>query len=292
MKVLVTTYPFNASFPEDCEVVFNTKGMKYTQEEIQDILQKENPDIIIAGTEKYTSAEFDMCPNLKVISRVGIGTSSIDLDECKKREIKVRNTPDAPTNAVVELTLSLILSSLKKLNSQKMWDKVIGKELNDCTVGIVGYGRIGKKVYDLCEAFGANVMVYDPYVKGELSDSFLLNHFQIKLDKLYSKSDIISFHTSLIDKKITHTELNKMKDDVILINTSRGNLLDENDLYKWLKSHPQASAALDVFENEPYVNGDLCKLDNIILTPHIGSYTTKARKLMEKESVQNIKTEL
>lgn len=282
MKVLVTTYPFNASFPEDCEVVFNTKGMKYTQEEIQDILQKENPDIIIAGTEKYTSAEFDMCPNLKVISRVGIGTSSIDLDECKKRGIKVRNTPDAPTNAVVELTLSLILSSLKKLNSQKMWDKVIGKELNDCTIGIVGYGRIGKKVYDLCEAFGANVMIYDPYVyKGHSS-----------LDKLYSKSDIISFHTSLIDKKITHTELNKMKDDVILINTSRGNLLDENDLYKWLKSHPQASAALDVFENEPYVNGDLCKLDNIILTPHIGSYTTKARKLMEKESVQNIKTEL
>lgn len=282
MKILVTTYPFNASFPEDYEVVFNTKGMKYTQEEIQDILQKENPDIIIAGTEKYTSAEFDICPNLKIISRVGIGTSSIDLDECKKRGIKVRNTPDAPTNAVVELTLSLILSSLKKLNSQKMWDKIIGKELNDCTIGIVGYGRIGKKVYDLCEAFGANIMIYDPYVyKGHSS-----------LDELYSKSDIISFHTSLIDKKITHTELNKMKDDVILINTSRGNLLDENDLYKWLKSHPQASAALDVFENEPYVNGDLCKLDNIILTPHIGSYTTKARKLMEKESVQNIKTEL
>jgi len=282
MKILVTTYPFNASFPEDCEVVFNTKGMKYTQEEIQDILQKENPDIIIAGTEKYTSAEFDIYPNLKIISRVGIGTSSIDLDECKKRGIKVRNTPDAPTNAVVELTLSLILSSLKKLNSQKMWDKIIGKELNDCTIGIVGYGRIGKKVYDLCEAFGANVMIYDPYVyKGHSS-----------LDELYSKSDIISFHTSLIDKKITHTELNKMKDDVILINTSRGNLLDENDLYTWLKSHPQASAALDVFENEPYVNGDLCKLDNIILTPHIGSYTTKARKLMEKESVQNIKTEL
>jgi len=282
MKILVTTYPFNASFPKDYEVVFNTKGMKYTQEEIQDILQKENPDIIIAGTEKYTSAEFDICPNLKIISRVGIGTSSIDLDECKKRGIKVRNTPDAPTNAVVELTLSLILSSLKKLNSQKMWDKIIGKELNDCTIGIVGYGRIGKKVYDLCEAFGANIMIYDPYVyKGHSS-----------LDELYSKSDIISFHTSLIDKKITHTELNKMKDDVILINTSRGNLLDENDLYTWLKSHPQASAALDVFENEPYVNGDLCKLDNIILTPHIGSYTTKARKLMEKESVQNIKEEL
>ena len=112
----------------------------------------------------------------------------------------------------------------------------------------------------------------------------------VKLDELYSRCDIISFHTPTLDNTITYSELDKMKKDVILINTSRGTLFNEDDLYRWLKTNTSASAAIDVFENEPYVNGDLCKLDNVFLTPHIGSYTSNAREKMESEALKNVET--
>jgi len=279
VKIVITTYPFS-QIVSNCNVVYNTKKMKYSQSEIRDVISKENPDVIIAGTERYSSDELDMCPNLKLISRVGVGVSSIDLGECKRRNIEVRNTPDAPTNSVVELTLSFILTLTKKLHLQKMWNKTIGKELNECVVGIVGYGRIGKKVAEKLQVFNPKEILINDIL---LQDS-------VKLDELCSRCDIISFHTPTLDNTITYSELDKMKKDVILINTSRGTLFNEDDLYRWLKTNTSASAAIDVFENEPYVNGDLCKLDNVFLTPHIGSYTSNAREKMESEALKNVET--
>ena len=116
MKVLVTTHPFTVPVDGFNNVTYNTKKMKYTQREILSLLKKVNPEIIIAGTENYGKQELDLCSNLKLISRVGIGVSSINLQECKKRNIKVYNTPDAPTNAVAELTIAFILSALRLHN--------------------------------------------------------------------------------------------------------------------------------------------------------------------------------
>ena len=277
MKIVITTYPFS-QIVSNCNVVYNTKKMKYSQSEIRDVISKENPDVIIAGTERYSSVELDMCSNLKLISRVGVGVSSIDLDECKRRNIEIRNTPDAPTNSVVELTLSFILTLIKKLHLQEMWDKTIGKELNECVIGIVGYGRIGKKVAEKLQVFNPKEILINDIL---LKDS-------VKLDELYLRCDIISFHTPTLDNIITYLELDKMKKDVMLVNTSRGTLFNEDDLYRWLKTNTSASAAIDVFENEPYINGDLCKLDNVFLTPHIGSYTSNARKKMETEALKNV----
>lgn len=276
-KVLVTTYPFDVEI-DGCEVFYNTKKSKYTQEEIQQRLSEVNPDIVIAGTEKYTSTEFDLAPNLKVISRVGIGTSSIDLNECENRGIKVENTPDAPTNAVVELTITHILYLLKKIHKQEMWKKTMGKELSDCVVGIVGYGRIGKRVCEIVKAFGSNTIIYDPILSNGIT-----------LESLYTHSDIITFHTPFLDSPIGRDELETMRDDVVLVNTSRGTLFNEKELYEVLSERPNMSMGIDVYENEPYTEGDLLKLDNVLLTPHIGSFTSKARTDMEIESVSNIK---
>ena len=277
MKVLVTTYPFNASI-YGCEVFYNTKKSKYTQEEIRERLKEVNPDIVIAGTEKYTSTEFDLCPNLKVISRVGIGTSSIDMSEAKSRGIIIHNTPDSPTNAVVELTITHILYLLKKIHKQEMWKKVMGKEVNECKVGIVGYGRIGQKVSKILDSMGAEILAYDP----KLGNTF-------NIEKVYKECDIITFHTPVLEKKIGRKELEMMKDDVILVNTSRGTLFNEEELYQVLSENPQMSMGIDVYETEPYTDGNLLSLDNVLLTPHIGSFTSKARKEMEKESVKNIR---
>ena len=277
MKVLVTTYPFNSPI-EGCEVFYNTKKSKYTQEEIRERLKEVNPDIVIAGTEKYTSTEFDLSPNLKVISRVGIGTSSIDINEATSRGIQIHNTPDSPTNAVVELTITHILYLLKKIHKQEMWKKVMGKEIKECKIGIVGFGRIGKELLlKLLPFKPKEIQLYDKYT---IEDN--------DLERLYKECDIITFHTPTLDKKIGREELKMMKDDVILINTARGNLFNEQELYEVLSERPNMTMGIDVYETEPYTNGDLLKLDNVLLTPHIGSYTSKAREDMEKESVENI----
>ena len=278
MKVLVTTYPFNAPIVGASEVIYNTKKSKYTQEEIRNLISEKNPDIIIAGTEKYTSSEFDLAPNLKVISRVGIGTSSIDLEEAKNRGIIIHNTPDAPTNAVVELTITHILYLLKNIHKQEMWKKTMGKELNECKIGIIGYGRIGQRVGTILESLGGVICPYDIRFKNKLT-----------LEELYAECDIITFHTPFLDKKIGKSELKSMKDDVILINTSRGTLFNEAELYEVLSENPNMRMGIDVYENEPYTSGDLLELDNVLLTPHIGSFTSKARSEMEMESVENIK---
>lgn len=289
MKVLVTTYPFNVPI-HDCEVFYNTKKSKYTQEEIRERIKEVKPDIIIAGTEKYTSTEFDLCPNLKVISRVGIGTSSIDINEANLREIIIHNTPDSPTNAVVELTITHILYLLKKIHKQEMWKKVIGKEVSECKVGIIGYGRIGEKVDKILNTMGADTIVYDPKTF-HIPEDWNYNHSPtlFYIEKIYKECDIITFHTPVLENKIGKKQLEMMKDDVILINTSRGTLFNEEELYDVLSKNPQMSMGIDVYETEPYIDGNLLSLDNVLLTPHIGSFTSKARKEMEKESVNNIK---
>ena len=143
---------------------------------------------------------------------------------------------------------------------------------------IIGHGKIGKNVVEKIKIFNPKkILINDIAIKNS-----------VNLEEIFYLSDVISFHTPNLDKKITFSDLEKMKKDVCIINTSRGNLFNEKDLYEWLKVNPMASAAIDVFENEPYINGDLCKLDNVFLTPHIGSYTNAARNLMEKEAVKNV----
>ena len=203
----------------------------------------------------------------------------------KELEIIVLNTPDAPTKAVAELTIAHILGLLRHLSQADrqirngIWKGLMGSLLETKTVGIVGFGRIGKRVATLLSAFGASVLISDAQVKS--------GDFQnVGLDELCTRSDIVSLHLPyseathhIIDEK----RINLMKKGSFIVNISRGGLVDEAMLLVALKSGHLAGAALDCFEQEPY-EGELRNLENVQITAHMGSYARETRDLMEQEA--------
>lgn len=300
MNVLITTYPFDENNEYlslikkyGGKIYFNPYKRKMKPHELKKELETINPEIIIAGTEKYDSNILDICDNLKVISRVGIGMDSIDIKECKKRGIKVYNTPDAPSNAVSELTICQIISALRRTHDFNKgirlgeWNRHIGKEIKNCTIGIIGCGRIGRLTIKKLKAFSPKKIYINDINKNKEN---IDNCTPASKEKILKESDIISIHIPLdFENKdyICKEELSKLKKDCVLINTSRGGIVNENDLYKWLEENINATAALDVFENEPYC-GKLIKLKNVLLSPHAGSCTKNSRLEMEKKSIENI----
>ena len=300
MKVLISSRSFgkiDSSAIEllksnGLELILNPHGKKLNEDEILDLM---NGSVgIIAGTENITEKIISKNPNLKVISRYGIGLDNVDIKTAQASGVLVYNTPETPSIAVAELTLSLILALLKKIiivdrcakNGQ--WKPEIGNLLSGKTVGIIGLGRIGKNLVKLLEPFKVNIFAYDinPDEKFVLKNKITL----VSLGKLLSKSDIITLHLPLnkqIKYIIGEKEFSLMKKNAILINTARGGLIDEELLYNVLKDKRISGAAIDVFENEPDM-GKLKKLDNVILTPHIATYTIETRKNMELESAENL----
>lgn len=243
---------------------------------------------ILAGTEDYDKDILRKLGRLRVISRCGAGIENIDLEAAGKLGIRVFNTPDAPTLAVAELTLGLMLGLLRKTHQAHIaikegrWEKFMGNLLYGKKIGIIGFGRVGKKVAELLKSFSCQVSYADPFAQERLS-----GFKRLPKGELLRWADIISIHVSGKDKIIGATELSLMKKGSWLINTSRGGIVDEEALYQALKSRRLSGAALDVFEEEPY-QGPLKELDNVILTSHIGSYAQEARIKMEKEAVENL----
>lgn len=249
---------------------------------------------VIAGTEPYTREIFSEARDLRVISRVGSGVDNIDIDYAKQRKIKVCVTSSEWLfDAVAEHALTLMLAVLKKVTiydqnvRQGNFEKLPGEMLRGKTVGIVGFGRIGRRTAKLCSCFGAKILVYDPYVKPPRNGRYV---FVKTIQDLLKKSDIVSIHVPYSEKTrklINRDKLKMMKKTAVLINTSRGGIVDEDALYLALKQKKISGAALDVFTEEPYT-GPLRELDNVVLTPHVASHTVTSRVLMEKEAVKNL----
>ena len=247
---------------------------------------------VIAGSEIYNSQVLRRLPQVRVISRCGTGLDNVDLNAACNYNVQVYNTPDSLTDAVAELTMGLILNLLRKISlvdrrmHQGKWEKKMGCLIKDKLVGLIGYGRIGQAVGKICLSLGAKVVYYDPQVKNSSVRGIDYRDF----NKILQTADIISLHTSYNQKNhhlIGANEIHLMKEGGFLVNCSRGGLVDEQSLYEALKLKKLAGAALDVFENEPY-SGNLQKLDNIILTPHIGAYAREARMHTEMEAVENL----
>jgi len=295
MKVLITTTTFAQydkkplDLLKDNKIIYTLNPYKkaLTEKEVKTLLEEGAYDGVVAGTEPLTKAVLENADKLKVISRVGVGLDGVDLSAAKELNIKVYNTPGILTDSVAELTLGLILSCLRKISLMDremrsgQWRKKMGFLFKGKTIGIIGFGQIGKRVAQLAKVFGAKIIFYD--VKNIKSKSFL----KVSLPDLYKKSDIISIHSSAKAKLITKSAISKMKKDAILINTSRGSAVDEQDLYDGLKSGKICFAGLDVHSKEPY-SGKLLKLDNIVFTPHVGSYAKEARIEMEIAAVKNL----
>jgi len=246
---------------------------------------------IIAGTESLNNNVFPYLQELKVISRCGSGIDNVDLRVAQERGIKVYNTPDVATRAVAELTVGVILNLIRKVNQVDRiirdgnWDKRMGNLLYGKKVGIVGFGRIGQKVGELLSIFGTELSYYD--IEPKYSS---INCAQKTFKEILAWADIITLHLSYSEgckSIIGKRELELMKKGSWLINLSRGGVVDEQALYQVLKNGHLSGAAVDVFEQEPY-SGPLRELDNIILTPHIGSYARETRIEMEIRAVKNL----
>ncbi len=278
MKVLISD-----KISESVLSIFQLKNIEYDYlPEITpaDLLLKikDYQALIVRSRTKVTKEIIDTGQNLKIIGRVGTGVDNIDVAICKQRKIPVVNAPDANSQAVAELTIGLMLSLLrhipKAVNSMKegLWLKkeLGGSELAGKTVGIIGYGHIGKKIELLVKAFGAHPLIY--------SRSFQTS----TLDHLFEVSDFVTLHLTLTPKTkglVDSKLLGMMKPTAYLINVSRGEIIDEEALYDIFDKDKIAGAALDVFWQEPLPVDSLWrKLDNVILTPHLGASTKEALK--------------
>lgn len=300
MKIMVTTHPYGSvnALPREMlshyDVYYNDVDRKYKTEELIERLRKFQPDAIVAGTEKYTPEILDIVPNLKIISRVGIGLDSIPLDECKKRDIVVTYTPDAPSNAVAELAIGQMFNMLRHSQNcdesirNGKWDRFIGRELRGCEVGIIGCGRIGNLIIDKMQGLKPRRIFVNDIVY-EKTQNLPRCEYASKA-QILSTCDIITIHIPYNEDNvdyITSEELEFVKNDVILINMSRGGIINEDDLYDFLISHKESCAAVDTYNDEPY-KGKLISLKNIYLTPHLGSCTEKSRFDMEVGSAEAV----
>jgi D-3-phosphoglycerate dehydrogenase / 2-oxoglutarate reductase len=294
MKIVTTTSNFgftDTSF--GLSVVNNPHGRRLTENEVLEFLLREKPTGMIAGVEPLTRKVLEKVPFLKVISRCGVGMDSVDLAAAKEQGIKVYNTPLAPIASVSEMALSLTLSFLKRIPQvdrymkEGHWNKMKGNLLEGKVVGIIGCGRIGTQTARLFKAFGCTLLGFDPYVK---------DHSICKMEdmnKVITESDIVSLHLPITEKTrglINAEVFRYMKPSSILINTARGDLIDEEALFTALKKEQISGAALDVFTKEPYSGPltDKSIADRIILTPHIASSAVEGRAKMEAESFKNL----
>ena len=300
-KVLITTVPFGQAnrSPLDMleshkiQYLINPLNKKLTEGELLSLVS--DVDVIIAGTENISSKVMDKAKNLKMISRVGIGLDSVDLLAAERHGIIVSYTPDAPAPAVADLTMGLIYSLLRNLHKaniqlhQNKWHRYFGNRLTNCCIGIIGAGRVGSRVIRNLKALGCNkIYYYDKKVRLKEEDGEQVVF--AKKEKIYNISDIISLHLPLdVETKnmITIKEIALMKKSVLLINTARGGIINEKDLYIALNDKLILGAAIDVFEQEPY-NGKLIEHDNCILTSHMGSMTFDCRARMEIEATEEV----
>lgn len=268
------------------EPIANPYKRKITKEELLELLQDDVKGLI-AGLETLDH-EVMSKSRLKVISRCGAGMSNVDLKSAKQLDIMICNTPEAPTNAVAELTIGCLLSLLRRISvmdrdlHNQQWNKQIGGQLQGKTVLIIGFGRIGKRLCKLLIPFDVHIIVVDPFVQ-KIDEPFKL--FELK--EALPLADIVTLHCSGEECLLSDQEFGLMKKGALLLNAARGSLVDEKALIKLLASGHIAGVWFDTFDQEPY-SGELVKYPQALLTPHVGSYTVETRALMEMEAVNNL----
>jgi len=296
-KALITTVPFADKDPlplqllenAGIEYLINPIGRKLKEDELAEMVS--DFDVLIAGTEPITEKVMANGKNLKLISRVGIGLDGVDLLAAERRGIYVSYTPDAPAPAVAELTVGMMLTLLRHVhiaNSQMhqgLWHRYFGRRVSEITIGIIGVGRIGRGVIERLASFKpSKILVNDTNPTSEFSSMPWVQ--SAAKEEIYREADLISLHvplTALTKNMIRYDHLKAMKQDAIVINTSRGGIIDEVDLAKVLDEGHLSGAAIDVFEQEPY-DGDLRDIERCLLTSHMGSMSVDCRTRMEIEA--------
>jgi len=277
---------------DQVRVVYNESGKRLSEAEL--IAQRPEHCVgIIAGLEPLTAEVFAHYPDLRAVARLGTGTDTVDLEAAQRHGIQVFTTPDATTNAVAELAVGLMLASLRGIAAADhdirsgTWKPHLGGLLRGRTVGIIGFGRIGRRVAELVGAFGARVVFFDPLHDG--NDPRRVD----SLASLASQCEVLTLHAPLTEETrniVDAALLSQMKPGALLVNAARGELVDEAALLAALQGR-RIFAALDCFANEPYT-GPLRECDNAVLTAHMGSLTAETRTEMEHTAATELVAEL
>lgn len=273
-----------------------------TQEHLdKEELLKIIPDIeflVVRSATKVTADILKAGTKLKVVGRAGVGLDNVDVSTAKELGIRVYNTPGANAISVAELTIGLLIALMRHIprgtNGLKegKWEKkkLKGHEIYGKTLGLIGFGAIGREVAKRALAFGMHVVAFDPYVENTDSDVELTK----SVDDVLSKADVVSLHVPLTPRTLHilgEKEIEKMKDGAVIINAARGGVLDEQALYDALIAGKLAGAALDVFEVEPPVDElrrKLLGLPNVVATPHIGASTYEGQERVGIEMAKKL----
>jgi len=296
MKILICD-KLNQKVSNELKKIGNCLDISESDNKSSD-LQKEicNAEIIVirSGTT-LTSDILEHAKELKIIARCGVGVDNIDLSYAKNNDILVTNSPAANLISVVELTVALIINASRKItladkhvkNSEWNRSKFLGVELYGKTLGIIGFGKAGKLVSERMKAFGMSVVFYDPFIS-----DWEGQEQSLELDELLKVSDVVSVHvvkTKETENLLSEEKLNLLKESAILVNTSRGGVIDEKYLVELLKNNKLFGAGLDVFETEPPLNVNELDEINLVTTPHIGASTAEAQLKAGIDTVENIK---
>lgn len=258
-------------------------------------------DGVIAGDDRFTPKVIENAPKLKVLSKWGTGIDSFDKEACQKAGVVITNTPNAFSEPVADSVLGYILSFARRLPwmdrqmKAGIWDKIPGRALRECTLGVIGVGDVGKAVIKRASAFGMTIIASDPIVP---SDDFLKKYAVTMLsqEELLQQSDYVSTNCDL--NSTSHHIMNEsafklMKNDAVLINTARGPLIDEKALAIALQSGEIAGVAMDVFEDEPLPeDSPLRKMDNVMLAPHNSNSSPEAWEHVHHNTIRNLLREL
>jgi phosphoglycerate dehydrogenase-like enzyme len=278
-------------------VKFNESGEKFTVNSLCNFLI--DCDKAIIGLEEINEQLLAQLPRLKVVSKYGVGLDSIDLHALKKFKVALGWTPGVNKRSVSELALGMIIGLLRKIPAASSetklgeWRQDVGQNLSGKTVGIIGFGNIGKDLAVLLEAFGCKILAFDIVEDKKFSQKHCIKY--VGLNELLTKSEVISLHLPFNENTKNILSLDKLdliNQKSILINTARGGLVDENALYKKLKDGRMAGAAFDVFSCEPPRTNSLLKLNNFIATPHIGGSSEEAILAMGRAAINGLENNL
>jgi len=251
----------------------------------------DDAEAVIVGVDRVGMLVFSSCPRLRVVSKHGIGVDNIDLEAAKMNKVVVTNAPGTNSESVADMAFLLILSCarhlkvlIEQIQRHKWTSPVLGTELGEKILGIVGLGRIGRSVAKRALGFGMQVVYFDPFVTDE---SFK----RVDLEELFRIADFVSLHLPLSSETkhlVGEKLLSLMKPSAFLVNTARGELVDEEALYRFLKEGKIAGAGLDVLSFEPPFESPLLSLPNVFVTPHVSAHTKEANVKMGEVAALNV----
>ena len=304
MKLLIESRPFCVFDKEPMETLINTPPIEIVDmrgsgiEDSAFVAALKSVDAVLSGNDLVIDeALFGMAPQLKVIAKMGVGLDMIDIDAASRHGTIVFNTPGVNNQAVADHTFAMLLAVARKIIycdrslREKRWEhtKIMGIELWQKTIGIVGLGAIGRAVALRAKGFDMKIVAHDPYWPDQFAAENRIE--RVPLEALLKMSDVISLHVPLTPENkgmINANSLGLMKPTAILVNAARGEIVNEADLYRALKDGVIAGAGLDVFENEPPTETPLLELDNVVLTPHTAAFTMEAMNNMNVGVVEQL----